>query len=598
MGQEEDNASVARFQLAESFLRAGQVERAVVILEQLYTDRPTTYVFFERLRQAYESSKRYDDAIRIVDEQIGREVLPVARVAERGRLRYLKGDEELAMNDFGEAIALAPDRSTSYLAVYQVLVQLRLFEDASSTLLSGREALDDPTQFARELGYLFGLLGQHDRAMTEYVNLLLTDERQLGVVRSRLTRTGLSPLVLDQSIPVVERAVRSTPLNRSIRELLAWLYEEAEDFGRALDVNRAVDRLESEEGRVLFAFAARALNAGAFEAAQRSYEIILDRYPASVIAPEARRGIGQLHVQWAEALQKRVSPTDPGPADTDHYKSAMEAFVEFADAHPNHGLYPYVLLDMARIQQAAFFNLKDAHALYTDLVRRFPTHPATVEARFELGEIDLMRDRLDAARLTFQRLEDELRIGEQAERARFEIALIHFYRGEFESARTLLEAMEENTSTETANDAIELKVLLMESKGPDSLNTPLRRFAEAGLRLRQRRLDEAEALLKVLNEESGMHALNDDAHFLNAQIKVERGLYEDAAAVFGEIPLQYPSSYLADRSLFEAARVNEELLGNTERALELYSRLISEYPGSLLLSEARARYRELRGDGV
>mgnify|MGYP001826815395 CR=1 FL=1 len=60
----------------------------------------------------------------------------------------------------------------------------------------------------------------------------------------------------------------------------------------------------------------------------------------------------------------------------------------------------------------------------------------------------MTRDHLDDARLTFERLEDDLRIGEQAERARLQIALIHFYRGEFAAATTLLEAMEENTSTE------------------------------------------------------------------------------------------------------------------------------------------------------
>jgi TolA-binding protein len=158
--------------------------------------------------------------------------------------------------------------------------------------------------------------------------------------------------------------------------------------------------------------------------------------------------------------------------------------------------------------------------------------------------------------------------------------------------------MEENTSTEVANDAIEMKILLFENKGPDSLQTPLRRFAEAKLRLRQRRLDEAAELLRLLKTESGMHPLNDDADFLNAEIQVERGDYEKAAALLGEIPLIYPTSYLADRSLFEAARLFEEHLDDADRALSLYSRLLTEYPGSLLVSNARSRIRELRGDGV
>lgn len=598
VAQQPDSASVARFQLAESFLRAGQFDRAISILEQLYEARPETYVFFNRLKQAYESTKRYDEAIRVTNEQIEREPLPVARVADRGRLRYLKGDEDGATADFREAIRLAPDRNSSYMAVYQVLVQLRLFEEAVAMLEGGRDALGDSGVFRNELGYLYGLLGEHGRSMEEYIAVLKEDERQMGVVRSRLTRTGLSDLVLDQSIPITERAVRTTPLNRSLREILAWLYEEAGDYGSALEVNRAIDRLESEQGRVLFGFAARALNAEAFEAARDAYDIILERYPESAIAPEASRGIGQLHVEWAEALGEKPVGSDGAPVPTEHYDAAMQAYTAFAEDYPSHGLYPYVLLDMARIEQEVFFNLQRAHTLYTDITRRFPTHPATNDARFALGRIDVTRDRLDDARLTFERLADDLRIGERAERARLEIALIHFYRGEFETAFTLLEAMEENTSTEVANDAIELKVLLFESKGPDSLNTALRLFAEARLRFRQRRLDEATDLLRRLTQESGMHALDDDADFLRARILVERGEFVEAVALLGEIPLKYPNSFLADRSLFEAARIHEENLEDPDRALELYSRLIVDHPGSLLVSDARARIRAIRGDGV
>ncbi len=577
---------------------SGQFDRAINILEQLYEARPATFVFFSRLKQAYESTKRYEEAIALLDEQIGRESLPVTHLADRGRLRYLQGDEEGATNDFRRAIDMAPERNSSYVAVYQILVRLRLFEQAVELMEEGRSRLGNDSLFRRELGYLYGLLGSHDRAMEEYVGLLGEDERQLGVVRSRVTRTGLSEPLIAQSIPVVERAVRSNPLNRSYRELLAWLYEEAGEYVRALDVNRAIDRLGSEEGRVLFSFAARALQANAFEAARDAYHIILERYPESIIAPEAARGIGQLHVEWAEALGERSLDGAGQPLQTAHYDAAIQAYAAFGERYPNHGLYPFAMLDLARIQQNVFFELTQAHGLYSEIVRRFPTHPAATDARFELGQIDITRDRLVDARLIFQRLEDDLRIGEQAERARLQIALIHFYLGEFDASLTILEAMEENTSTDVANDAIELKVLLFENKGPDSLNTPLRRYAEASLRLRQRRLDESDELLQALTQDSGMHPLNDDADFLKARIQIERGEYEAATALLGEIPLKHPNSFLSDRSLFEAARIFEEHLARPERATELYTRLMNEYPGSLLLKQARSRIRALRGDGV
>lgn len=368
-------------------------------------------------------------------------------------------------------------------------------------------------------------------------------------------------------------------------------------YDRALEVNRAIDRLESEEGRVLFSFAARASSAAAFEAAQRAYRIILDRYPTSIIAPEAARGIGQMELRWARSLGERAFEGGER-VPTPHYDAALEAFGRFTEMNPGHGLFPYVLLDMAQIKSDVFFELEESKELFEQIVARYPGHPAAHEARYALGTLAISQGRLDDANLVFRRLEEELRIGEQAERARLEIALVHFYRGEFEAALTLLEAMEENTSMDVANDAIELKVLLFENKGPDSLATPLREYAAARLLVRQRRLAEADSVLRSIREQYGGHALIDDADFLRAVILRERGEYTAAATAFGEIPLVYENSFLADRSLYEAAQIYEEDLGEPERALELYSRILTDYPASLLLIDVRSRIRLLRGDGV
>ncbi len=158
--------------------------------------------------------------------------------------------------------------------------------------------------------------------------------------------------------------------------------------------------------------------------------------------------------------------------------------------------------------------------------------------------------------------------------------------------------MKENTSADVANDAIALKVLLVENKGPDSLNTPLRRYAEARLLQRQRRPAEAVAVLDELLQTYGGHPLADDARFLRASILRRMGRAEDALAAFLELPLIHPQSTLADRSLFAAGELQESVFDDDEAALRTYTRILTEYPGSLLISDARARIRALRGDGA
>jgi tetratricopeptide (TPR) repeat protein len=185
-----------------------------------------------------------------------------------------------------------------------------------------------------------------------------------------------------------------------------------------------------------------------------------------------------------------------------------------------------------------------------------------------------------------------------AEAARFELALIHFYQGEFEAALSLTEAMKENTSADVSNDAIGLKVLLVENRGPDSLDVPLRGLASARLLIRQQRFEEALAAADGVLASVGNHPLVDELMYERAGILVDLGRSEDAVSALKEFPLIHPDSHLSDRSMYEAARIESDILGRDTDATETLTRLLTDYPGSLLASEARTRIRTLRGDGT
>lgn len=59
---------------------------------------------------------------------------------------------------------------------------------------------------------------------------------------------------------------------------------------------------------------------------------------------------------------------------------------------------------------------------------------------------------------------------------------------------------------------------------------------------------------------------------------------------------EHGSDILGDNSLFSLAELYEKKLNNKEKAKQLYEQFIENYPGSFFLTEARKRYRLLRGD--
>ena len=597
-GQIVESSQVGRFQLAESFLRAAQFERAISLLEGLFEESPGTHVFYERLREAYENVKRYDAAIALVEAKIQSETASTSYISEKARLLFLKGDEASAKISWQAAIDSNPGSPSVYLLVYRSLMQIRLFDFAIEILEQGREKLDNTALFQTDLAQLYSLTSQHGRAIGQYLELLKINQNQLNYVKTQLGQFLINDQAIAESIEVAEKGVANEPLNRSYRELLAWLYIEAERFRDAFVVYQAVDRLEREEGRMLFSFAQVAADGGVYDVALEAFDEVLRRYPEAESAPDAMRGLGLMQEMWAEALGEQVFDLSGTRSPRNHYDEALDTYQRFLIEYPQHTYFPDVLQRIGVLHQDIFFDFVSAASVLMEVISRYPGTQAANQAEYDLGRLAVTQNRLEDARIRFGRLLTRLRTGDLAELARYELAMLHFYQGDFVAAEGYTAVMQENTSTDVANDAIAMKVLLIESMGPDSLNTPLRRFARIKLLIRQRNWEVAIHQLEDLLNEFGGHSLADDMLFENAALQAMTGDISGAIQLYLELPLVHPTSFFGARSLFQAARLQADQLDDKELAIRTYERILLEYPGSLLTTDTRSAIRVLRGAEV
>jgi TolA-binding protein len=158
--------------------------------------------------------------------------------------------------------------------------------------------------------------------------------------------------------------------------------------------------------------------------------------------------------------------------------------------------------------------------------------------------------------------------------------------------------MKASTSKLIANDAMDLSMLIGDNLGEDSTGSALRIFAQADLLEYQNKDDEALTKLDSVSLIPGGESLNDDVLYKQGIIQVKKGNYSQADSLFRKVTEYYPEDILADNALFALADLNEHKLNNKDRAMTLYQDLMTNYPGSLLVIEARRRYRSLRGDPV
>ncbi|MFZ4549479.1 MAG: tetratricopeptide repeat protein, partial [Bacteroidales bacterium] len=61
---------------------------------------------------------------------------------------------------------------------------------------------------------------------------------------------------------------------------------------------------------------------------------------------------------------------------------------------------------------------------------------------------------------------------------------------------------------------------------------------------------------------------------------------------------KFPMDLLADDALYNLAGLFENQLNDKAKAMQLYEKILTQYPGSLYVVDARKRFRSLRNDPV
>ena len=90
------------------------------------------------------------------------------------------------------------------------------------------------------------------------------------------------------------------------------------------------------------------------------------------------------------------------------------------------------------------------------------------------------------------------------------------------------------------------------------------------------------------------NSLVDDVDFRKAGILQKQGKYDEAATVLKTIVQDHSWEILADDALFQLATIYENKLNRKPEAMELFKKMLTDYPGSVYVVDARAEYRKMQ----
>lgn len=576
--------------LAEQYLSEGNYQKAAALYEELYNEDPSPQIYAGYI-ESLVSMEEYRQAEKLAEQQKQNNPGRKRYDVDLGWVYMQSGNERKAERYFSKLIDDLPPNPMLITDLANGFLLRRFNDYAVQTFLKGRELLQEEFSFNIQLARIYSRMGDYEKMMTEYIELIAFDPSQLDRVQGYLQDELANDPEYEKNNTlrrVLLQKVRQNPNEGLYSEMLLWLSIQQKDFDMALRQAMALDRRMQQMGQLVMDVARLSLSNNLFDVALKGYQYVLDKGDLNPLYLDAK--MGKLNAMYTKA-------TSGFEID---YELLSQVEQDYQNIIDQQGVRPQtvsILRNLANLKAFYLDNTKGALEVLQPVID-LPNVSARIKAecRIEMADIKLLNGDLWDAHLLYAQVDKMFRDDPLAHEARFKNARLSFYMGEFKWAKAQLDVLKAATSRLIANDAIDLSLLIQDNLNEDGESKPLRMFARSQMHIFMHNYDLAiQVLDSVVNDYPG-DKITDNVLMQKAKIFSRTGKYEQASNLFQTITRQYPDGLFAAEALFLRAKMYDEVYNDEEVAMELYQQIIMDFPGSLHTLHARNRFRELRGD--
>lgn len=575
--------------LARQAKSNGENAKAIVYYEELL-DKFKSDTYYTELLTLYIGEQNFDKANKLVKKRIRKFPNRADLLVDKGHLFALQDNKREAEKNYDKAVemALKDDRITRIVA--NQFSKYKLDNYSEEIYLKARKAFKNNRLFQFELANTYTRLGKTNEMIEEYLSILGGNRNYIQTIQnlfSRILNPDPDGSQKEMLKGILIRRIQKNPGKEVFSEMLMWLYIQDKNFTGALIQAKALDKKGGEQGKRVFDLGNLALANSISSIAEKSfnYVIALKDSPYTL----------QSKMRLVEVLkQKVIGKKDYTVQDLQSLKAAYEATI---DEIGKSNLTVPLMRGLAEVEAYYLDSISEGIYLLNEVIGMNGVKSIQkAEAKIELADLFLLSDEIWEASLLYSQVEKEFKYDRLGEVAKFKNAKVAFYTGDFYWAQAQLDVLKGSTSKLISNDALDLSLLITDNVGLDSIIEPLQMFAVADLLIFKKDFEKADVVLDSIPKFFPSTSLKDDILFLKHQMAIQKRDYEKAADFLRKLIADYGEDLLGDNALFALAQLEEEEFENTEKAMELYKALLTTYPSSLFVVEARKRFRVLRGD--
>lgn len=573
--------------LAEEYYKQEEYGQAAELFQKLF-EQTNNKAYYQRLISCYLKLKESAKAEKLVKKQIKKYPDNLSFHIDLGLVYKSSGQLKDMQKQF-ELVVSGIDQRNLYLLddISDGFQQAGETDYAIAAYKKARKTLGDPIAYFQEICLLYQQKEDKNALFDEVLDVLAGEPQYLTAVQEQVAdwvQEKEGATLLRQKL--VDR-VNNDAQNRAYPELLIWLYVQEQAFDKALVQAIALDKRFKESGNRLMDLAALAVSNQQYESAIKTYDYVIQKgkeYPPYLDAQIAR-----LSTQYQQIINQGA---------TDAYvQQVADAYVAHLNEWGKDRNTATLMRELASLYAFYLHQLVKAESILEEVIA-FPGMNSRLlaQCKLDLGDIYVANAEPWDAVLIYGQVEKSFKDDPLGQEAKFRNARLSYYQGDFDWAKAQLDVLKGSTSQLFANDALNLGLLIADNTGLDSTTDALKLYAKADLLIFQNRFAEANTRLDSITALYPNHSLADELLMARARIAEKNKNYDQALNYYQEVIGKFPQDTWADDALFSSGKLYQLQLKNTEKAMEAYQKILSDYPGSLYVVEARKRFRNLRGD--
>jgi tetratricopeptide (TPR) repeat protein len=571
------------FRTAQSYINMKRYDQAIKILEQLVQERPDNFSYYQSLFRTYLTMGQVTKADSLVKFMSKKYSNNYQFRIDEANLLFRQNQKEAAISLWSEILEQNKKTIGVYHQVASSMLENQLYEMAIKVYQQAIKALPKTDYLYQTIASIYQNRLMFSEAADNLLKYLEKEPQQQSYVFTRILSFQIDPEDRPPFFKALGEWTKKTTHPENIHLLLAQLYQRYGNFEKAFEIYKEL-KAKQDNLKYLLEFASSAAADSSFEVALKAYSLLLDQFPQNQRSIDVYFGAVSCLLNLAEKN------------NSENY--AEQALVLIDDAQrffPNHPDLSGLIFLKGIFKMEYFFDLDAAIKIFYDLSsQQNSKNKFRVPSLVKLGECYLKKGDLENARLQFEKV----KAIPKTYLAHMQLARTYYFKKEWQKATEILEILlkQQGTASETANDALELNLRLTMLKGaPDVLE----KLSQSDLLIFQHKKSEAANKLVNLLDLTNIPSL------------LRAGIYTQLINLFLDLEnipqaLDYcvkaiddsSVALYTDRHLFLMATILENKTNAFREAFQAYQNLLQNYPNSMLTEKARERIQFLREEKI